>query len=81
MPLHEKDKMKNLSIHYDEEADYLEVRFGKATAAYYENLGKDIFERRDEKTGKVNGYAIFNVRKRKEKIPRDIKIRIPAASF
>ncbi len=73
--------MKNMSIHYDPEADYLEVRFGKATAAYYENLGKDIFERRDEKTGKVKGYAIFNVKKRKEYAPMDIKLKIPAASF
>ena len=70
-----KEKM---NIHYDSEGDYLEVRFGEPTEAYYEDLGEDTFERRDEKTGKVVGYAFFNVQKRKEKI-KDIEVEMPVS--
>lgn len=28
--------------------------------AYYEDNGDDVFERRDEETGEVKGYAFFN---------------------
>ena len=66
-------------IHYDPEGDYLEIRFGKPTPSYYEDLGDDRFERKDEKTGKVIGYAFFNVQKRKA-IPRDIEVELPATS-
>ena len=66
-----------MHIHYDKEADYLEVRFGKATRAYFEELSKDIFERRDEKTGKIKGYAVYNFLKRKQ--PKDIQIELPVA--
>ena len=66
--LHEESqKMKEkLMIHYDEEGDLLEIRMGKPTDAYYEDLGDDIFERIDRKTKKVKGLAIFNFRKRNE---------------
>ncbi|MDP3728974.1 MAG: hypothetical protein Q8R18_06010 [bacterium] len=67
---------KRLHIHFDTEGDLLELRFGKVTPSYYEDLGNDIFERHDEKTGKIKGYAFFNVRKRKEKV-RDIEVMIP----
>ena len=52
-------------IHYNPEGDYLEVRFGKPTPSYFENIGDDTFERRDEETKEVKGYAFFNVKKRK----------------
>ena len=64
-------------IHWDSEGDFLEIRFGKPTLSYYEDKGKDVFERRDEKTGKVKGYAFFNIQKRKEKIPQDIVVDMP----
>jgi hypothetical protein len=69
--------MKKMFIHWDAEGDFLEVRFGKPTASYYEDLGDDVFERRDEKTKKVTGYAIFNIQKRKNKSPQDIAVNIP----
>ncbi len=53
-------------IHYDEEGDLLELRIGEATDAYYEDIGDDIFERIDKKTGEVRGLAIFNFKKRNE---------------
>lgn len=39
-------------------------------------MGVDVFERRDEKTGEVRGYAIFNVQKRKERTT-NVYVEIP----
>jgi len=69
-----KEKMH---IHYDQEGDYLEVRFGELGPAYYEDIGDDIFERRDEETDEIKGYAIFNIIKRREKQPKDIIVDLP----
>ena len=52
-----------LHIYYDEESDYLEIRFGEPTESHYEKIGPDTFVRIDEKTGEIKGYAIFNVKK------------------
>ncbi len=70
--------MKKMHIHWDIEGDFLEVRFGKSTKSYYEEIDSDIFERRDEKTNKVKGFAFFNVQKRKEKEVKDIAVDIPS---
>ena len=76
--LYEEHKMtQKMFIHYDKEGDFLEVRFGQPTASYYENLGDDLFERRDEKTEQVKGYAIFNIQKRKESKIKDIEVELP----
>jgi len=72
--------MKKMFIHYDNESDYIEVRFGKPTPSYYEDMGDDLFKRRDEKTDEVVGYAFFNVSKRKDQIPQDIEIELPTAA-
>lgn len=71
-------KEKKMYIHYDSEADYLEIRFGRPTPAYYKDLGDDLFERRDEKTNEVRGFAVFNFQKRKGKQPQDIELPLPA---
>ena len=55
-----KEKM---FVHYNTEGDFLEIRFGKPTESYYEDIGDDIFKRIDEKTKKVRSYAFFNVKK------------------
>jgi len=70
-------------VHYDEEGDFLEVRMGKPTASYLKDIGNDLFERIDEKTGKIMGFAIFNLKKRTEKlksvdVPLPIKLEISA---
>jgi hypothetical protein len=64
-------------IHYDAKADFLEIRFGKATPAYYEEIEKDLFLRRDEKTKKVTGYAIFNIQRRKKSV-QSLSVPIPS---
>ena len=53
-----------MMIHYDEEADFLEINLGKYTEGYFRDIAPGISERIDEKTGKVTGIAILNFRKR-----------------
>ena len=52
---------------YDEVGDILEVRVGKPSQAYFEDLGNDIFERKEERTGKTKGFVILNFKKRVDK--------------
>ncbi|MBS3150896.1 DUF2283 domain-containing protein [Candidatus Woesearchaeota archaeon] len=59
---------EELSVYYDKEGDFLEVRIGGPTIAYFKDLGKDIFERIDEKTGEVRGISIVNFKKRIESL-------------
>ena len=67
-------------IHYDPEGDFLEIRFGKPTPSHYEDLGDDTFQRIDEKSCEVKGYAFFNVQKRKNKQLKDLEVEIPLVS-
>jgi len=69
--------MKNkLNIYYDEEGDFLEFRIGKPTPSVYNDIGNDIFQRIDEKTREVKGFAIFNFKKRTEKL-KNIDVSLP----
>ena len=71
--------MKNkLHLHYDEEADFLELRVGKPTASVYEDIGDDIFKRIDEKSGEVKGFAIFNFKKITEKL-KGVEVPLPVS--
>ena len=65
-----------MHIHYDNEGDYLEIRVGKPKEGYFNEVGNDMFERIDEKTGKVIGLAIFNFKKRTKKF-KDIDVCLP----
>ncbi|MBI4140209.1 hypothetical protein HY485_00060 [Candidatus Woesearchaeota archaeon] len=67
---------EKMFIHWDAEGDFLEVRFGKPTPSFYDDLGNDVFERKDEKTNQVKGYAFFNVIKKMKKEPQDIAINL-----
>lgn len=67
----------HLHIHYDQEADFIEIRVGKPSRGYFNDLGDDIFERIDEKTKKIKGYAIFNFKKRTEEL-KDIDVMLPS---
>tara|TARA_Y100000310_G_scaffold324156_1_gene385659 strand:- start:499 stop:735 length:237 start_codon:yes stop_codon:yes gene_type:complete len=69
-------KKNNLRVYYDEEGDFLEIGIGKPVKGYFKDLGDDIFERRDEKTDEIKGYAIFNFKKRTKKL-KDINISLP----
>ena len=68
-----KDSLRD---HYDQEADFMEVGIGKPVKGYFKDLGDDIFERREEKTDEIIGYAIFNFKKRTQKL-MDISIPLP----
>ena len=71
---------KNIKIHYDKKGDLLEIRIGKPTESYYEDLGEDIFERHDKKTKEIKGYAIFNFKKRTRNINVDLPLQIELTS-
>jgi len=68
-------------IHYDEDADFLEIYFGEPSSSVVEEIEPDIFVRRDEKTGEVKSLEIFGFRKRGERILREtlkkINLRMP----
>ncbi len=66
----------NLNLYYDEEGDFLEISMGKYSEGYFKNLGNDIFERIDKKTKKTTGVAVFNFKKRTEKLD-DINVELP----
>ncbi len=55
------------AIMYDEVGDILEVRVGKPSKAYFEDIGNDIFERKEERTGKTKGFIVLNFKKRMDK--------------
>lgn len=65
-----------MHIHYDKESDFLEIRIGKPVKGYFNDLGNDVFERVEEKTGKVIGIAIFNFKKRTNRL-KDIEVATP----
>ena len=67
----------NIHLHYDAEGDLLELCIGKPTIAFMKELGDDVFERIDEKTGKVKGFVILNFKKRLEK-SKSIDIPLPS---
>lgn len=53
--------MADVKVWYDQDGDYLEVRFEDA-AASMEEIVEDIFERRTP-DGRIVGFAIFNFSK------------------
>ena len=79
MPVHKEDKkMKDtMNIYYDEEGDLLEIQIGEPTPSYYEEVSDGVFERRDEKTNKTKGFAVFSFRKRLSS-KKDINVPLPA---
>jgi len=68
-------------IHYDEDADFLEVFFGEPSSAIAEEIEPDIFIRRDEKTGEIKSLEIFSFKKRGagilKKILQKVNLNIP----
>tara|TARA_Y100000310_G_scaffold293903_1_gene323896 strand:+ start:142 stop:378 length:237 start_codon:yes stop_codon:yes gene_type:complete len=72
--------MKNYEIHYDEEADFLEVFFGEPTQSTAEEIEADVFVRRDEQTNEVKSVMIFGFKKRAgilKEILEKINMRLP----
>lgn len=56
--------IKNIHVHYDEEADLLEVRFGEASDSYHEEVGDDVFVRRSERSGEMVGFTVLHMKRR-----------------
>lgn len=67
---------QDMRIHYDEEADFLEISIGKPVKGFFKDTGNDIFQRVDESTNKVVGIAIFNFKKRVE-AGKDVELILP----
>lgn len=53
--------MATLKVWYDQDGDYLEVRFDDAPASM-EEVAEDVFERRTP-DGRIVGFAVFNFSK------------------
>jgi len=69
--------MKNkLHLYYDKEGDLLEIRIGKATKGYMKDIGNNIFEKRDEKTGEIKAITILNFNKRTKNL-KPIEVSLP----
>lgn len=69
-------KETNLEVHYDVESDLLEIMIGEPTESYFDEIDDDVFEGKDEKTGELKGFKIFNFVKRGG--IKNVKIPLPA---
>ena len=67
-----------MKIYYDTESDYLEILFVEPpTESSYKNIAPDTYVRIDDETGKIVGYAIYNVRKSDSPL-KAINVEIPS---
>ncbi|MBS3083780.1 DUF2283 domain-containing protein [Candidatus Pacearchaeota archaeon] len=65
-----------MEMHYDEEADYLEIFVGEPRADYGEHISKDIVIFKYEDNGKLYGIGIFNFKKRASSL-KDVLSNLP----
>ena len=70
---------KKLNIWFDKEGDFLELTIGKPVKGFFRELGNDMLERVDAKTGKVIGFSILNFSKRFDKLKTIKKFQLPIA--
>ena len=63
-------------IFYDEDADFLEVFFGKSSKCYADEIEKGIFIRKDQKTHEIKSVEILSFKKRGTRIFKEILERI-----
>ena len=56
-----KEKMR---VHYDAEAEFLEIGVGRPSRCYAAEVEPGIFLRRDEKTDEVKSIGVLNFKKR-----------------
>ncbi|MBI4052653.1 MAG: DUF2283 domain-containing protein [Candidatus Diapherotrites archaeon] len=70
--------MEKISLHYDKEGDILEIVIGKPKKAVCGEIGEDILERKDAKSGKTVGYTILNFEKRFDS-KKSTRISLPAS--
>ena len=69
-------KSQNIEFFYDHKSDILEIFIGNSSSPpIFDEIAPDIFEGRDDKTGELVGYKIFNFTKQKSL--RNVKASIP----
>ncbi len=69
-------KEQNIEFFYDPESDILEIFIGNPlNPPIFDEIAPDIFEGRNEKTGELVRYKIFNFTKQKSL--RNVKVSIP----
>jgi len=69
---------EKIELNYDPETDLLEIFIGSPVPSFYNEISDDLFEGQDKKTGKLTGYKIFNLSKRKQGWMKSVKISLPA---
>lgn len=65
-----------MRLHYDEEADFLEISVGKPTPSYATEVKPGLFIRKDEKTNEVKSVGILGFKKRSKNL-KDIELKLP----
>lgn len=65
-----------MTVHYDNEGDYIEFFSGDISSCYFDNLGKGVFRIVDKRNGEVKGLAIFSFKRRTGDLA-DINISLP----
>lgn len=68
---------KKLNIWFDKEGDFLELTIGKPVKGFFKEIGDDMLERVDAKTGKVIGFSILNFSKRFDKLKETKRLQLP----
>ena len=65
-----------IRVYYDEEADFFEIRIGESRENYGEELNNDAVLFKDEQTGEVVGFGIFNFKKKSNTL-NEIGLNLP----
>lgn len=68
---------KKLNIWFDKEGDFLELTIGKPVKGFFKEIGNDMLERVDAKTGKIIGFSILNFSKRFDKSKETKRLHLP----
>ena len=68
---------KKLNIWFDKEGDFLELTIGKPVKGFFREIGEDMLERVDAKTGKVIGFSILNLSRRFDKLKQTKRLQLP----
>ncbi|MBS3175790.1 DUF2283 domain-containing protein [Candidatus Woesearchaeota archaeon] len=65
-----------LRVHYDEEADFLEISVGKPTKCCATEVEPGVFIRVDEVTGDIKSVGVLSFKKRSKRM-KDIVLQLP----
>lgn len=70
--------VETYDIHYDKEADFLEIFFGDSTDCYADEPEQGVFVRKDEDTNEVKSIGIIGFTKRTA-VLRELLIKLKLA--